>query len=237
MCLSDWDREYRSEFGAAADRRPAKNRDDYNHEHAGRDVGRIRRFLPGDLSPEALELKRSRDRATLTVLEILLLNDPVYAEAYAQTWAVLHDAETSTADALGDAEDRLAEIIDQAAELPDGTLVFQAEDGRVFDEHGREINPATADSIAWPGNAPTYEEYRTARDRIDALREYQVDVLGKARERLEDRENPMKLDELKDMQRNIDDSLNEIIGAAPNDVDTRNVPTLTSNSHLPDLGV
>lgn len=69
--------------------------DDLQHEMAGRDVGRIARFLPADARDEKSQSKRRTEREeTLTNLQIMMMNNPAYAALYRETEKTLRDAQT-----------------------------------------------------------------------------------------------------------------------------------------------
>lgn len=188
-----------------------QDRSDLNNEQAGRDVGRIARHLPGDgAKSETPEARRKRARAFRDLLDHLLQSDPIYAAAYGRASEVLSRAERVTDAALAAARAKLAVVEaghaalkDRASRLADGTRVFRDADGRVLDAEGRVVSDAAAASVVWQPGSPSYEAFRQsrrsvadARDTLAALERYEVDVLGRWRDRLDDREAPPSQDEL-----------------------------------------
>lgn len=76
------------------DKQQAQLRDDFNNEMAGRDVGRISRFLSADTREARTNgNKREERRAAMTTLQMLLSNDPEYARLYRDTERRLHEAQ------------------------------------------------------------------------------------------------------------------------------------------------
>lgn len=200
-----------------ADKQRQTDFDDLQNEIAGRETGRIRRFLPGDHRAEQLA-RNSRDQA-LTALQLMLMNNPEYAALYHEVDDLLSRAETATERALLkserdliQAEDSLRDTLENANKLPDGTAVFKDAKGNVWTEDGRLLEPGEAESIVWKDGAPTYEDYRKQkqateeiREQIEALRRYQIDVIGDARDRMNDQDNPPTKKELEKIQKDIED--------------------------------
>lgn len=196
-----------------ADRRKT-DFDDLQNETAGRETGRISRFLPdGEGSPQSERKKREADHALQTALDILM-QDPVYRERYDGVLNDLRDAEQATDAALeqnAQMRRETARTIDDmeesAARLPDGALAFRDEDGLVRHTDGSEVDDTLAQTILWTSNEPSFEEYREQQDRLSALttqqhevETYRDDVLGSARHRLTDPDDPPELNELDSIQ-------------------------------------
>lgn len=180
---------------------------------AGRETGHGNRHNRRD-DPRNMNAARRR-AAEATHLDMLLASDPEYAALYRDFGDLLSDAESRTEAALAKAESALADTMDKAARLPDGRTVFMDENGNVVTEDGEIIDPEIAAGIEWPNDAPSYEEYRTRKDEVDALRRYQVDVLGTARGRYEDPDNPMTRDEFEDWEQRIQDETPAAIKLKP----------------------
>lgn len=209
------DKDFETIAQGMADKQRQTDFDDLQNEIAGRETGRIRRFLPGDHRAEQLA-RNSRDQA-LTALQLMLMNDPEYAALYHEVDDLLALAETATQRALDQserdllqAEDNLSDTLENANKLPDGTAVFKDAKGNVWTEDGRLLEPGEAESIVWKDGAPTCEDYRKQkqsteeiREQIEALRRYQIDVIGDARDRMNDQDNPVSKEELKDIQKDI----------------------------------
>ncbi len=207
-----------SDFQQSIDEQTAKRREvnhrDHGNEMAGRSTGRMYRFHPHH-TPDG---PYPQDKHTLnhTTLK-LLLQDPEYAKLYNDTMDLLSRAEAATEKALAQAEqdlakaeDTLDDMRDNANKLPDGTAVFRDKDGNVWTEDGELVDPADAAGIVWKDDAPSYEDYQRqrqkaddTRQRIDDIRRYQVDVLGRARDRMSDKNNPPSKDDIQDIHDDI----------------------------------
>jgi len=202
--------------------REAQRRQDFadlQNEQQGLETGRMARFLSADVRERRKpgSERRSGER-DLSRLQQLLATNAAYAAAYESTWDALDEAEGKAKAALATLtrkvpadNERLQLIRDTAARLPDGTRVFRDADGSVRTEHGRLLAPEAAESIVWTGREPGYEEFRAAKDalaeteaRIAEIERYQVDVLGHARDRLSDEDNPPDITELENIQQQIE---------------------------------
>ncbi|MEO1324941.1 MAG: hypothetical protein AAFV59_18265 [Pseudomonadota bacterium] len=195
----------------------AEEREDQQNAAAGRVTGRglSRSALHSD---RELRAQQREDREFQTLLD-QLLQDPAYAAAYHNTWDRLNDAEQATQSALHNIEREivelhtaLSEMEDKAARLPDGRIIFR--DGgtaRIFTAKGLDVtNHPDVAAVQWPENAPDWRDYRTAQDRHEELDrehndvlQYETDVLGTARDRMSDRDNPPSMDELESIQSDI----------------------------------
>lgn len=192
---------------------------DHQNELAGADVARQPRFLSEPKTVKAIEARNKKDRERVSRLLELLQHDPEYAALYSQTIDLLGRAEAATAralskaeNALDQAEQELGAINDRANTLPDGTKVFRDANGVTRNADGEIIDDHRLDTIHHRPDAPSYEEYLAAKKaaeqaqkRIDELRRYQVDVLGDARHRMTDPDNPLSLEDLQEIQRDIKD--------------------------------
>lgn len=220
----------------------ARKLDDHNAELSGIKSGRL--YTRGIAAPESrsdIRAKKARTaEAQLSALDALLANDPAYQALYTDTFNALRDAETATTNALDkanctleQAEADMDEALENANQLPDGTRVFHSEvDGKVYTEEGQEVDSHNAEAIVWRDNAPSYEELQAkrqsvidARAQIDALLLYQTDTLGAARDRLEDEDNPPSVEELREIQREIEEK-------APLEVGREHVPKAMSESTI-----
>lgn len=201
---------------AQLDKRRAQDFDDLQNELAGNEVGRIPRFL----SPEARDIllkKNGKKSSALSALDLMLLNDPAYAQAYNDTMDFLGRAERVAEQGLSKLETQLAKAeadlkstLDSAAALPDGRKVFRDIDGKVWDEDQNPVDQATADKVEWRGSEPNNETYLKQKKQVQDLKEsiheirvYQTDVLGKAREELMDRNNPVTKERMKEIKEEI----------------------------------
>ncbi len=207
----------------------ASKLDDHNAELAGVKAGYRYDALPGDhaSNPDSREgraRKARQNEAQLATLSALLA-DPDYAALYNETFDKLRDAErateaalTAARNALESAAQELQDITERAAALPDGTKVFRDADGNVVTAAGKRVTGADLDAILWQGDEPSYEDYQAARDAVSAAedsieswRRYQTDVLGQARERLTDEDNPPSAKELERIQEDIESKAPEAL--------------------------
>lgn len=183
--------------------------DDLQNEIAGRETGRQARFLrDGPGSEIAKKKEREAQRALTRMAQ--LLNDPVYRAKYGSVLQVLSDSEQATEAAIDqltkqitDAQTEIDEMKSNAARLPGGTRVFRDADGVVRREDGTTVDDHLADTIIWTGNEPSFEDVQDAKQRLDDLQTalddvngYQNGVLGPARDKITDPDNPPSLGEL-----------------------------------------
>lgn len=222
--------------------RQARDFDDLQHELADRDVGRRRRFLPGDArNAEATEKRRAERVEAATRLQLLLQSDPAYAALYNDTMDLLGRAETATETALEKAQAALKEAnqalndtLDRAVALSDGRKVFRDAEGRVWTEDGDQLSPDAAVEIEWTPGAPGYEAFlarkaaaERARADVDDVRHYQVNVLGEARELLTDQDNPPDKEELEQARRRISEKMPDQVRR---EIESAPVPTVSALS-------
>lgn len=196
--------------------------DDLQNEIAGRETGRRTRFLRDGPGSDAEKKKeREAQRRALTRLA-QLLNDPVYRAKYDGVLQLLSEAERATEAAIehlteqiSAAQTELGEMMENAARLPDGTRVFRDEDGVVRREDGSIVEDHLAETIIWTGKEPSFEDVQAAKDRLNGLQDaldaasgYQNDVLGPARDKITDPDDPPSLGDLDDIE---DDILSQML--------------------------
>lgn len=179
----------------AREARRRRDTDDFNNEIAGRDVGRIKRFLPESADPAEAKKRDGRDHQRLSTLMALLQNDPEYAALYEDTLDELREAEEATDAAM---EKALEDI----------------------------------------ENAKTPEARDKAQDRYDALLRYRVDVLGHARDRVMDEDNPPTKEELEKIKRDIEEQMPKAVAS---ELDTSATPAMSAPQNIsvlapPDIG-
>ena len=221
------------------------------NEIAGRGHSRIRRFLPEDheSNPDAQEKKKRQESAYRSALRALLKNES-YRALYEETSDKLRSYEAATERALdqaredlAEAKDALDEMREKASTLQDGTRVYRAEDGSVYSEDGTLVTGEALESIEWREGAPSYEDYiaqrkatAEAEGRVNDLLIYQTDVLGRARDRMEDEDNPPSRDELEAIQESIEREMPAGLQAERTVEDSDHAPSqATSDIGLPRL--
>ena len=204
--------------------------DDHNAELSETKAGRI--YTSGVNNPnrrnDAREQRSRRADAQLTALQSLM-SDPEYAALYTETVDAVTQAQiaaeaamTSALEALQQSEDDLTDLQGNAAQLaPSGERAYRDQDGNVYTEDGRKLGEQEAESVVFPEDAPSYEDYlaqkkaaQDARERVEAIRLYQ-DRLGGYQNRLNDPDNPLTPDELRGIQEDIEANLVNISNTRP----------------------
>ncbi|HNP50526.1 MAG TPA: hypothetical protein PKJ85_01870 [Nitrosomonas nitrosa] len=203
------------------DNKPKSEQDkiDLNHEMSGMPTGRRQRFLTqNDYGVHGEESeKKKAERRYSNLLEYMLAEDARYAKLYYEVQDTLNQARRAAEHALSDinkqlevAERTLQMMRDNAARLDDGTLVFRSTaDGHVYTEDGRKLSDDEASGIAFSENAPSREAYNQAKSSVETARTKKTEVeayqrdIDHAQERLRDVENPLTLEELETIKRDI----------------------------------
>jgi len=199
---------------SAAEKRRLQDFDDLQNELSGNEVGRISRFLSPEARAALIEKRNGNTTAALSALDVLLLNDPIYAQAYSETMSALKNAEQATARALEKAnanvektESALADTLEQAAQLPNGTRVFRDGQSQVWTEDDIRVDEDQADVIEWRGNEPSRETFlkqrtdnQDAKNRISETLTYQTDVLGRIRDKMSDSDSPPTAEDMENFK-------------------------------------
>lgn len=194
---------------------------DLNNEMAGRETGRVKRFLTSENAggPEAQE--REKKRRFTDLMRRLL--DPEYARLYTETANTITRAEDAAERALlrldreaGAAGEELEAIRSRAAELADGRKVFLAKDGRIYAEDGSDVTALRGSITGLRDGAPGWEEYKRAAEKLDEIERqrldierYRRDVLDPAKQRLGDVDNAPDEDELREIMSGFDEQVPE----------------------------
>jgi len=145
---------------------------DFNNEIAGRDTGKISRFV-SDAERDQRNGKSASEKSLRSALEAMLAN-PVYAAAYQDTMNAVNDADAAVYDALVESADKLQDTNDALKEAQ---------------EHG-----ASAEEIT-----RLQKEHDDAKERHRRMQEHEAE-LAAIRARMEDENNPpseQELDEYK----------------------------------------
>ena len=219
---------------------------DFHNEHAGREVGRIRRFLPEDARPDHSGKRAERESSRVSTLLSLLQSDPVYAALYGETLDKLREAESATALALSQATStldqartELADALDRASTLADGTRVFRDQNADVWTEDGKRVEGDALDEIIWREEGVSYEELLARKKAVDegqrnveAILQYQVEVLGHARDRLMHEDDPPSKKELEEIQDRIREASPFTTENAPDDPDSAPSKSFSGSAHV-----
>ena len=218
----------------ASERKRIQDLKDLNDELAGRETGRIKRYL-GATSADDPSSPNNRHRASsVSILDQLMISDPIYRDMHHRTSQALAHAQNR----LDQARDRFASMRQEteteledmkarAARLPDGAAVFRDKNGAVRREDGSIVDQTLADTVLWRGDEPSYEDWKAANERLERLEEKEREVeaaqqeIGEMQDRLQDADNPPSPEEMEDMQAHADEILSGLesnlsaISAAP----------------------
>lgn len=216
---------------------------DYNHAIADLNVGRQERHLPSNLSARARIKKEQEERQiTLSLLDEML-KDPEYAALYHETKSLIDNAMVIAEEELENANIKLEaltkrrdELLDNSNRLADGTVVFKNKDGDVVTKDNEVItDQVLLDGIVWKDGATTYEEYADndneigkTLESIDAITTYQVEVLGEAKEKIENEDEPPTEEEIKDIKK-------DVVEQAPDSIKKRLEVSETTSDHTQSL--
>lgn len=208
---------------AFADARRQQDFDDLQNELSGLDTGKARRFLTAEQHDARKDggTRRKEAQEALSRLQRRLVASASYAALYQATLDQLEQAERATETALANTATVLANarqhhqaILDRAARLPDGTHVFKTSSGDFRTVDNRMVDAEAADTIHWRGGEPSFEDYTEARAAMIAaktaqseLETYQVDTLGRIRDRMSDETNPVTEAEMEVFQKQLDEGM------------------------------
>lgn len=198
--------------------------DDLQDEYAGRETGRMRRFLTQEPQTPEERQKQRTERAMRSLLRILL-NDPIYRTKYEKATALITEATlaveaalSALADQIAAAQAETAGMEARAARLPDGTRVYRDAKGVIRRPDGSVVEETLAATILWTGNEPSYEAYTAATDLLDQLEEQQSeattyldDVLAPAQDQMNDPSNPPSLEDLDTILESLTGKMPEIV--------------------------
>lgn len=215
--------EFNEVSGAEAQKRAQMDFDDHQNEAAGRDVGRIKRFLTGEQhDPQAIQKRRTERETTfflaMTESTKLARLTEEWGEKLREARQFLDDAREKLAAIRAGIEAQEEVILAHAARLPDGTLVFQGKDGRAYTRDGKLSDDPDAQSIIWQGHHATLEDIQNndaRRQKANAL-ENKLDSAdaqhGDMAERQSDPDNQMSAEDIESEIQSLDDVINDISG-------------------------
>jgi hypothetical protein len=220
-----------------AARKREEDRQDFERELAGIDIGREARFH----SAEFVEDRQRGRSGTSTVsernrseyatrLHMLLATNPAYAALHATALGTWRDTEDAADKALRQIEAALGDarteqqILLKRAPLVNGKRVFQDDDGSVWTEDDIRLPDDVAAGIQWKGDEPTRKEFKDGQTRIDELvrsgdriRGVQVDVADLGVE-LNDEKNPPSAERTEEISRLLENYKREIEEHVPKPV-------------------
>lgn len=224
------DVEFQEIEARAAAERARQLTADYGNENAGRDTGRMARFLPGEASAQEVAKKRRKERSERFLNELQrMLADPAYAKRYhefgdlldrATDWAAVR--KSTLLSGLADARSQIEDMLERAARLEDGRRVFRQSDGSIIDENMNPVSEAEVGGVIWPADAPDGDAYVAQRRRremleaeLEAHEAWEVDVLGRARDRYQDTDNPITPEEMDSFEHDMNARMNAVPGSHP----------------------
>lgn len=225
MPFPDIANDFKLAVNALKSKEYKNNFDDIQNELAGRDVGRIARVYASSDYTDTHDRKGKR-RSSMSTLDMLLLNDPEYARLFEEMATLLNEVDASVEQALEQLQEQLEglqdglnDMLDNANTLSDGkTKVFKSSDGNFYTDNGELVDPADAAAIIWDDDAPSYEDYlrqkqaiRDTQQRMDDIRIYQTTVIGTARDKMSDPDNPLSKEELEEIKRQMSDHADPLV--------------------------
>ena len=188
-------------------------------ELTGAAGGRLLRFLTPEMY-EALraDLRSEKREAHYSKLVTLLLTNALYRETYERVWNKLEDYERRAEQALDRIRKRMVELEaeletlrSRAGRLPNRTRVYRDQNGAVRTEDGTEVSGPELEAVIWPEHATTYEQIAAPGDELaslirdeQAVEHYQVEIIGGAKNRLEDEDNPLAQEDIVALERRIE---------------------------------
>ena len=218
------------------------DQEDLNNERSGNNVGRISRFGLNNLNLDFVAQQKKDYQSLLD----FLLSSAAYQEAYNQTMAALTETESlvyekllEASETLSGSEARLAEVLERARELPDGTKIYRGKNDNAFRADGTKVPASEMININWRKDDATVDEHRQAKQgrdvdkaRFDQLSGFEIE-LSELRHKIKDTGNRPNLDELDQIKNRItkihdqaEHHNNSDIKMAVNKLEIENVPDL-----------
>jgi len=194
----------------AADKRRQQDKDDFNNELAGRDVGRIKRFLPSTHTQTAKNEKRNREMSDLSRLAILM-QDPVYRAAFDQAEQTIDDFKTRMNEWLQEYENRIEDI----------------------DEKLEALGP---DAIGTPDYERLIKEREDIQRSQQDLLDYYYTVVQPMEDRMNDPDNPPSKKELDEFNNQVQQDMDKVFPPVPGKLDENAGSKIELDMNLPSLG-
>ena len=219
---------------------------DYNNEIAGRDVGRIKRFLSEAGHDSLEERKGKKSRESLSFLDILLLTDPVYAALYADVMERIEEIDKAIIKTLASLdqrisilEKRMTNIEDRAYRLNDGTRVYRGENDIAYTENGHVLSTQETSTITWQSHNASWKERYSTSVKLDhvyhkkeGVETYRDEVFQDVKDHMSDPDNLPDKDELQNIFDDLNSELPEDVKLSIHNVDIEPVSTLVSHFEI-----
>ena len=202
------------------DDRPTRQTDfiDQQRELSGANGARIDRFFGEDgASPRARAEKARKAQAARAWSRLAeLLQSPSYAAAFEAVNNAIGNVQAALDQAIEENAKQLEDMESRAVKLEDGRAVFLRKDGRGETKDGEIIPLSVMQTLQIPADAPGIDAYNAARQRRRELGEYS-DHVDNVRREVNDPDNPMQEDQLKDVIKDIEQIQSDIEGRPPSE--------------------
>lgn len=219
------DKEFEEYNAAQRQKQEDTDRDHHQNEVAEREIGQRPRFMAGGEKPAVRKEKEEKDRCYVLTALAELMQDPEYAALYKSVSDQITSIAKIVEDEITLAEKKLQTLNDQKSDMLrdanriDGKAVFKDESGNVFTEDGEQItDPVKLKSLVWKDDMPAHEKFteneesiKTVTDTLGALTSYQVDVIGTAKNRLENEDDPPSKKELRQIKESVVEAAPEAV--------------------------
>ncbi|MEM6888160.1 MAG: hypothetical protein AAF636_08480 [Pseudomonadota bacterium] len=194
-------------------KRHAQSMDDFNNEMAGRDVGRISRFVGASSSGSVEGRHRREGQKEQDTQFQMMAATMAYQVLLEETVKALRNAQARISTVLDAVQNmRAVEEVAQdqraarAARLPDGSSVFRDDNGKVRRDNGEIVAAELAATIIWREDEPSFEEWQFHRERLERLKALEKDAMaaeqnvGDMQARVEDGDAKASIDELEEIR-------------------------------------
>ena len=213
--------EFNKISGSDAQKRAQMDFDDLQNEFAGRDVGRIKRFLTGTQhDPQAIQKRRADQETSLFLAQVqsekMARLTEEWGEKLREARKFLDEARQKLAGFQNHINAERMEIDARAMRLPDGTRVYRGDDDRAYTRDGKLSDHPDAQNIIWQHSSARLSESQRndeRRQKSDAL-ENKLDSAdaehGEMAERRSNPDNQMSEGQVEAEIQSLDDMMNDI---------------------------
>lgn len=192
----------------------SQEHEDHNNALAGNfDTGRrINRGLKEKEEHEQSVQKRAKK----SLSQALKLNAR-YAAQYQGVMQNLNNAENAvyaaqirSAEWVSEAQSAVRGSLDAASTMPDGTEVFQSEDGSVYTVDERVVDDNALEEISWREGSPSWETYQGQLAELEEARQHHErmnthgDRLAELRIEMEDEDQPISSERMIEIDEEIE---------------------------------